>query len=212
MAIISIHSSDGSYRGVSVQPLTCPACGTQMAPEYLCYDHMTKAIFCRCRVSGCGCNFILSDLGGTHCIMENHPLSEEQFSDVIHTISPMFVKIYNEAYAAEQMSLMEICGVGYRKALEFLIKDYVSEEKDSDLVESIKKSRLMQCIDNFVTDRNVKEVSKRAVWLGNDETHYIRKWEEKDVHDLKGLIRLTIRWIEQEKETAKILSDMPEGR
>ena len=110
------------------------------------------------------------------------------------------------------MSLMEVCGVGYRKALEFLIKDYIIEGKEPDVVEEIKVSPLARCIDTFVSDPNVKNVSKRAVWLGNDETHYVRKWEEKDVQDLKGLIRLTIRWIEQERETAFLLKDMPEGR
>ena len=212
MAVYNVESSNGSYCSIYVRPVTCPACGTKMVPEYLYHDHITGAILCRCQVSTCESNFIIRELGGNHCIMGNHPLSSERFSDIINSISPMFVTIYNEAYAAEQMSLMEICGVGYRKALEFLIKDYVIEGKDSDMAESIKESRLMQCIDIYVTDNNVKNVSKRAVWLGNDETHYIRKWEEKDVQDLKGLIRLTIRWIEQEKETANILLDMPEGR
>ena len=58
----------------------------------------------------------------------------------------------------------------------------------------------------------IKAVAKRAVWLGNDETHYVRKWEEKDVQDLKGLIRLTILWIEKVKETERLLAEMPEGR
>lgn len=71
---------------------------------------------------------------------------------------------------------------------------------------------LAKCIDDYVDDAMVKAVAKRAVWLGNDETHYVRKWEEKDVHDLKGLIRLTTLWIEKERETERLLSEMPEGR
>lgn len=31
---------------------------------------------------------------------------------------------------------------------------------------------------------------ERAAWLGNDETHYVRKWPEKDVKDLKSLNRI----------------------
>ena len=144
--------------------------------------------------------------------LPNHPLKKEVFSEIINNISQSFVKIYNEAYAAEQMLLLEVCGVGYRKALEFLIKDYAIEGKEEDVVEKIKSTKLAKCIETYVPDINVKNVAKRAVWLGNDETHYTRKWEEKDVQDLKGLIKLTVRWIEQEKETAFLLMEMPEGR
>lgn len=48
-----------------------------------------------------------------------------QFSKHINNISPNFVNIYNQAHFAEKHNLLEICGVGYRKGLEFLIKDYV---------------------------------------------------------------------------------------
>lgn len=39
-------------------------------------------------------------------------------------------------------------------------------------------------------------MAKRAVWLGNDETHYVRIWTEHDVKSLKMLIDLTIHWID----------------
>lgn len=45
------------------------------------------------------------------------------FSDIINEISPGFVKIYNQAHEAEIRLLDDIVGGGYRKALEFLIKD-----------------------------------------------------------------------------------------
>ncbi len=52
----------------------------------------------------------------------------------------------------------------------------------------------------------------RAVWLGNDQTHYLRKWEDKDLADLKRLIQLTLHWIEMDELTKKTLEDMPEGK
>ena len=155
---------------------------------------------------------MLQDYPTGQKLIPNCPMRQEEFGVIICALSPSFVKIYNEAYAAEQMSLMEVCGVGYRKALEFLVKDYAVEGKDEATSANIKKTPLGTCIENYVRDSNVKVVAKRAVWLGNDETHYIRKWEDKDVRDLKGLIRLTIRWIEQERETAALLEEMPEGR
>jgi hypothetical protein len=37
-------------------------------------------------------------------------------------LSPNFEEIYSQAYLAEKYDLNQIAGVGYRKALEFLIK------------------------------------------------------------------------------------------
>lgn len=212
MAEINVLSIDGSRKPITCRSLVCPACGSLAAPIFLCYDYRSGVSFCRCPVEQCGSYYMLRQVGGWVEYLPNHPLKSEDFGEIINSISPKFVKIYNEAYVAEQMSLMEVCGVGYRKAVEFLIKDYVIEGKEPGVIEQIKRMQLAQCIENYVTDLNVRNVSKRAVWLGNDETHYVKKWEEKDVQDLKGLIRLTVRWIEQEKETASLLEDMPEGR
>jgi hypothetical protein len=35
--------------------------------------------------------------------------------------------------------------------------------------------------------------------LGNDELHYVRKWENKDINDLKKLIDATLHYISLEK-------------
>lgn len=134
---------------------------------------------------------------------------EKVFADVIKNLSSQFTKIYNEAYFAEQHNLMEICGVGYRKALEFLIKDYAIY-LHPDKAERIKKTALAQVISDFVTSANVKNVASRAAWLGNDETHYVRKWETLDVQHLKDLINLTVHWIESEELTKSIIDEMPE--
>lgn len=136
-------------------------------------------------------------------------VTSRTFEDVIIETSVQFQIIYNEAFVAEQLNLLEICGVGYRKALEFLIKDY-SVLNHPQKKEAIEKAMLGQVIDKYVNDNRVKSVAKRAVWLGNDETHYIKKWEGKDLADLKKLIDLTVHWIEMEALTASFEDDMPE--
>jgi hypothetical protein len=132
------------------------------------------------------------------------------FKPSITELSPDFCFIYNEAYAAEQMELNQISGVGYRKSLEFLVKDYLIS-LNSDKAENIKNNTLGNCI-NDIEDTRIKEIAKRATWLGNDETHYIRKWESKDVSHLKILIDLCINWIDTDIETKKILEDMPDPK
>ena len=136
-------------------------------------------------------------------------ISLKEIPTSVSDISSQFGVIYNQAFAAEQQSLFEICGVGYRKALEFLIKDYAILKNPSDK-EKIEKKMLMACINDYVNDVRIKAVAKRAVWLGNDETHYIKKWEGNNLNDLKKLIDLTIHWIEMEKLTEGFETDMPE--
>ena len=73
----------------------------------------------------------------------------------------------------------------------------------------IETKMLGECIEKYVDDPRIKEVSKRATWLGNDETHYQRRWIEKDLKDLKLMIKLVLHWIEAEYLTAEALRSMP---
>jgi hypothetical protein len=65
------------------------------------------------------------------------------------------------------------------------------------------------CIKERVTSPNIVTTASRAAWLGNDEIHYERKWEGKDLEDLKTLLTLTVKWIEMEELTKKAAKDMP---
>src|SRR3712207_6141464 len=114
------------------------------------------------------------------------------FSPIIKTLSPIFYEIYNQAYKAQQLELTQICGPGYRKALEFLIKDYIMSKLDEGQRDSIKKKLLAQCINDNIENTQIQEVAKRATWLGNDETHYLKEWLDKDISDLVQTIDLTI--------------------
>ena len=66
----------------------------------------------------------------------------------------------------------------------------------------------MACINDYVTDTNIKECARRATWLGNDETHYERRWNEHDIEDLKVLIDLTKNWIDNELLTEHYIETM----
>lgn len=131
-----------------------------------------------------------------------------EFPESVTTISQDFAYIYNQAYHAESIGLDKICGSAYRKALEFLIKDYcISLNPDSDA--KVKALPLAACIKDFVRNDNVKICASRAAWLGNDETHYERLWETKDIKDLKTLIDLTVNHIDSECRTKEYLEAMP---
>lgn len=133
--------------------------------------------------------------------------SKPEVPSEVVSISPSFNEIYLQAHLAENYGLSEVAGVGYRKALEFLIKDYCIYKND-EKKENIKALQLAKVIGQYVEDVNIKACAKRAVWLGNDETHYIKKWENKDISDLKVLIKLTVGWVQNCILTQQYISDM----
>jgi hypothetical protein len=48
----------------------------------------------------------------------------------------------------------------------------------------------------------------RPTWLGDDETHYERRWIDKDMGDLKRMIDLVLHWIQAEQLTAEAIRSM----
>lgn len=130
-------------------------------------------------------------------------------SEIVATLSPNFVDTYSQALVAESFNLGQLTGIGLRKALEFLVKDFALAEHPAER-EKILKKTLAACIKDYITDPSVKELAKRAAWLGNDETHYVRRWEEKDISDLKVLLRLTLNGVENILLTKKYIAEMPE--
>lgn len=223
MSTTKVYYNDAISGHIAIEtiqntPIACPHCKMTMIPKYIFMDNDERrgqSVFCRCTNPSCNHTFIAEYVSNHFSRVEpNYGLDKMKFSSRIEKVSPYFCEIYNQAYAAQQMNLMQICGVGYRKALEFLIKDYIiaNISKDQSKVESIKAKRLGKCIEDDVADERIKQVAKRATWIGNDETHYVRIWEEKDVGDLVALINLTIFWIESVIGTKELLESMPEGK
>jgi hypothetical protein len=133
-----------------------------------------------------------------------------EYPQEIHEVSPEFVKIITEAETAEQLRLVNVAGCGFRKALEFLVKDYCISLKP-DAAPEIRSATLMAVIKNHIADENLKESAKRAAWLGNDETHYERRYSDRDINDLKALIALTSSWVTTAVRTAFFRKQMPES-
>ena len=209
MSIVRVRKLDLSFVDISQYSIECPFCHSNIIPNYIFWN--SYYLFASCPNEACGKHFVLiQNINGKYVnVLPNSIPSARCFSEIINNISPSFVGIYNQAYHAEQVNLDQICGVGYRKALEFLIKDYlISKEDDAQIIENIKTKFLANCIQENVQNDNIKNVAKRAVWLGNDETHYVRKWADKDVNNLQQLIDLTVRWIENEVETERVLQEM----
>lgn len=183
---------------LSSRDFVCGHCGREVSSNlgfegWLRISNLTKAPVHIYVCHGCSRPNYFS--GKYHSpVYKNKPT---EFSEDINRISPKFVAIYNQAEIAESEELDEVAGVGYGKAFEFLIKDYLLEgEESEDMIEAIKAKSLHQCIDDHITHNKIKKAASNAKILRNEETHYEREIKDKDTQDLKKLIEATIHWIE----------------
>lgn len=207
---LDIKSYDGSTRKLSFMEADhCPNCHKGIRPDYVSgyvESDSIISIFNYCTM--CYKTFISKyryNKPNTAwqgyiptTFVESLPFSftPRNFEERINKLSPKFSKVYNQAKIAEDMKLDEIAGMGYRKSLETLIKDYaifLFPDKKSQI--SNPTLTLSQCINSFIDNPTLKDLSKLTSWLGNDETHYTRVHQDKDTTDLKEYLDATIYYI-----------------
>lgn len=210
---ISLGNPRFDYHGKYLEPTVCPLCKHAIDPvELHCHiytdesDSLHMGFFYLCK----HCFRVFTVLHDVSLFRDQtyrqHTFSasvsyvgpqlheDKVFDEAICKLSPQFVRIYNQAYAAEDSNLDEIAGIGYRKALEFLIKDFCLSEHPDDK-ESILSMPLGACIKKYIDNQQISDLASRSVWLGNDETHYIRKHEDRDITDLKRFIQATAYFV-----------------
>ena len=219
----SVEDQHGQQLGSEfASPDTCPVCHHGVEPKFLIAawlreKQQLEAAF-RCPRSECQHVFTASYTSPygtssnwrlTH--MAPTTVQMPKFPEAVTNVSSGFVEIMKQVAYADAKSLDQLSGMGLRKAIEFLIKDFCIQEHP-DQKSNIEKSKLAYVIGQYVTDGNIKAAAKRAAWLGNDETHYLRKWSDKDITNLKELVKLTVNWIESYLLTKQYEKEMPEGK
>jgi hypothetical protein len=118
---------------------------------------------------------------------------EKNFSPEINEVSKRFVTLYNQLFIAEQKDIEFILGIGYRKALEFLIKDFLIFI-DPNAREKVENASLRYCIKK-IDNKSISGISDKVTWLGNEADQYTRQWDGKDVNELKKMIDVTSTYI-----------------
>lgn len=136
----------------------------------------------------------------SHNIYPKHHIGYQD--EELEKISPKFIEIYNQAKVADEMNLNEVSGPGYRKALEFLMTDYIifSHIEKEDFNESVVKDSksIVKLIKDNIDNKRIVSAAEKAFWIGNDETHYEKQWMDLNSEDLKNLIELVIYHIKLE--------------
>jgi hypothetical protein len=118
-----------------------------------------------------------------------------------------FREIYSQSAAAEFKGLNEIAGIGYRRAIEFLLKDYAIQEHPTEK-DKIIKATLIQVIKDSFSTSTYLPLLERAAWLGNDETHYERKHPEFDVQDLKKVMWYIITDLDGKNQREQLIKTL----
>ncbi|MXN90193.1 DUF4145 domain-containing protein [Flavobacterium sp. Sd200] len=122
------------------------------------------------------------------------------------TLESKFIKTYNQSVQAENAGLDEIAGMGYRKSIEYLVKDLATAKFPND-IEKIKGKALAQVLKDYFTG-DIKDILERAVWLGNDHAHYYKIFEQFDLTMLKDLIDYVLAELDKEYKKAHYLNSI----
>ena len=105
----------------------------------------------------------------------------------LKSISPDFVEIYSQAMEAKALGLTHLVGPALRKAIEFLVKDYLLMIEAMG-EESLEKTSLRNCINTHLNNEDLIAVMDGAVAIGNDEIH----WTDYDVEDMESFANIAI--------------------
>lgn len=224
MPEINAYFPDGTIREAEIDhlPRTCPHCNhgvhTDAQFAFVRDDRDKLELIVACPRVECE-HLILSHYDRNQAVhaeyyrfnrSEGFYRERAEFSDDIEQVSERFASIYSHAEQAETQGLDEICGPGYRKALEFLVKDFAILRNPDDAEAIATTISLGTVISDYIPDPRIQEIARRAAWLGNDETHYQRRWD-MGIAELKALITLVVNHIDNELIADRFIDEMPDG-
>lgn len=120
-----------------------------------------------------------------------------ELNEHLRKLSPGFCKMYMQSIRAEAEHLSELAGIGYRCALEFLVKDYLinMEFKDCSAEQGMVKIEPLSKSINRIANKNIRSLALGIAWLGNDYAHYNVKHPNRDIQDLKKFLNAVIEFI-----------------
>lgn len=123
------------------------------------------------------------------------PASMEYQNEIIESTSPGFIFSYNQALRAEIRGDIELAAIGFRHSLECLVKDYAIKECGADEAK-VNKTKLIDAISQYLEEKDLVSTADVIRILGNDYTHYERKYPQIDFDLLKRYMDIFIKLIE----------------
>ena len=214
-----IIDKSNSHKGPSVkveEPDICPHCHVANQPRHLFhyYDGFSLRLYSlwQCNSKNCNKIFIASHKDSLQGLcferylngLPQGPIWPKPIIDLkdgrtvqTEEIRPSnFIKTYLQSLEAESMGFDEIAGMGFRKSIEYLVKDWAIHNNPEDK-EKILGLWMAEIIKNYFTG-DLKDILDRATWLGNDQSHYNKLFEEFNLSHLKELIELIMVELDRE--------------
>lgn len=204
------HSYKNSGFFVTKQPSLCPFCKRVFSPiaigetEGVIFTDKTKTTFlifqCQhCKKIGVGEyeHIDTASYGrpiyqpiGSDYFFPKETFAPKDFDKAVKDNFPEFVSAYHQAEKAQQIGCEDLAGMGYRKAAEILIKDFaILSNPHAD--NKIQKLGVSDVINQFFSfDRDFWKMAQGVWTLGNDYSHYKKKYEDKDISFLKKVLDL----------------------
>lgn len=106
----------------------------------------------------------------------------------IEGLSPRFLELYQSARCLENLEMTDVVGNVYRMALECLVKDYARMKHPEDDAKIVKMSLCEAINTYFGAQPQVQNLGDAVRTLGNDYTHYVHKFDESNLVDMKLLL------------------------
>lgn len=196
-----INTFDGTLEKIKIEyPSVCPICHTGCRPNFI-YGHFdesnTNLFTAMFACDPCGKIFMSkyrhTSYEANYLFSIPNGFQPEIFSERINLLSPKFVEVYNQSLHAEELGLKEICGAGYRKSIEYLMKDFCTL-LDEESKDSIWNENLGSTI-NRIDDRRMRALSFAVKEIGNDQTHTVIKLSE-GLQEMKEFINALVSYID----------------
>ena len=192
-----------SFSGKYKKPATCPYCGygtdaTFNKKDYYPFNER-YIVTASCKCTSCGKTFFFAceyDKENLHDPLTIPTISFTPYTnEILASISERFIDMYNQALQAEFNGNIELAAIGYRSALEILIKDFAISELKQD-PEKVVRKKLNDAIGEYLNQSELVATADVVRILGNDYTHYRRKYPEQDFELLKKYMEIFIKQIE----------------
>lgn len=189
----------GNYQ----KPATCPFCGYGVDASFeekKTYSFNEKYILAAtCRCTSCGKTFFFASEYKKDSIFTPVQIPTISFTpyknERLANISERFINMYNQALQSEFVSNIDLAAIGYRSALEILVKDFAIHELGKK-AEEVSKKNLCTAISEYLNQPDLVTTADVVRILGNDYTHYQRKYPQHDFELLKGYMEIFLKQIE----------------
>lgn len=201
----TILNSINQYNAVSFDiPIVCPNCNYSVQPiiidcRLINFSNDKKLLVISYKGNCCSNPFYATYEYSNYkaSLLDVYPhLKPAILPKNIKELSPRFVNLYEQSYTAEQNNHLELAGSGYRNSIEVLIKDFAIK-KLSAPKDDVCKMKLYDAIGTYLKEVNIDTSAADVIRvLGNDYTHYQRKYDDIDFVVVKKYLEIFIQQIE----------------